>query len=153
MVEAENNEKGSNRSNQKGFEEPELICHDLSNFNFDLYLQKPKKNESNSNDDDSVESVNLSVEIKKEKKALGGPMFSKEENEKLRREKMRGGDFKEKSSESSNGSSGPPSPCGNPTSFKDQQKINKKLEEQKRRKIERRKEKASNKVTRKDEKH
>lgn len=40
-------------------------------------------------------------------------MFSREENEKLRREKLRGGDFKEGSSESSNDNSdhGSPDQC------------------------------------------
>ena len=55
-------------------------------------------------------SINLSYEFKKELKALGGPMFSIEENEKLKREKKRGGDFKEKSSESSHENSDPDSP-------------------------------------------
>lgn len=75
-----------------------------------LLISTQQENENSSNSNDSVGSINLSDEIKKERKALGGPMFNIEENEKLRREKLRGGYFKEGSSESSNGGSDPPSP-------------------------------------------
>ena len=98
--------------------EPELICKDLRFVNYNI---KTSNQKSRCNDEDSLgdytNKINLSDEFKKELKALGGPMFSIEENEKLKRDKMRGGYFKEKSSESSNDNSDPDSPnrviCGN----------------------------------------
>lgn len=57
-------------------------------------------------------------------------MFSIEENEKLRREKMRGGDFKEKSSESSNENSDPDSPNAT-IANKSQEKVKASLAEEK----------------------
>jgi hypothetical protein len=101
-------------NNQKQQIVPVLTLRDFSNVSIANILSKASQQtcENNSNSNDSVGSINLSDEIKKEKKALGGPMFSIEENEKLRREKMRGGYFKEGSSESSNGGSDPPSPNG-----------------------------------------
>jgi hypothetical protein len=50
------------------------------------------------------------MRLNKEKKLLGGPMFNIEENERLRKEKLRGGYFKENSSESSQNNSDPNSP-------------------------------------------
>ena len=63
-------------------------------------------------------------------------MFSKEENERLRREKLRGGDFKEKSSESSNEGSNPPSPCVNPSNFENHQNFQERKVKEKKKKEE-----------------
>lgn len=84
--------------------EPELICRDLTYVNIDDILPKPVSgyNQSQPNSIVDVGDINLRAVIRQEKRALGGPMFSIEENEKLRREKMRGGDFKDGSSDSSN---------------------------------------------------
>mmetsp|Transcript_13609 Transcript_13609/g.12076 ORF Transcript_13609/g.12076 Transcript_13609/m.12076 type:complete len:108 (-) Transcript_13609:30-353(-) len=89
----------------------------------------------------ALKALTLVMKSNKEKRALGGPMFSIEENEKLRREKMRGGDFKEKSSESSNGSSGPPSPCAEPSNLRNQNDYHVALAEKKRIIMEREKQK------------
>lgn len=106
-------------SKQASLHEPQLICKDFKYLNLDNILRPGSSNHSgkrsNSLDaetDDDLSELDLSDEIRKEKKALGGPMFSKEENEKLRREKLRGGDYKEKSSEDSqeNSDGGSPPP-------------------------------------------
>lgn len=103
-------EHQNNKNNLIQVSVPELICRDLTNVDIDDILPISVQSHSQNHIEEDVGDINLSDEIKKEKKALGGPMFSKEENEKLRREKMRGGDFKEKSSESSNDNSDPDSP-------------------------------------------
>lgn len=112
VVEAEHQ---NNTLAQVSQNEPELICKDLRYLNFNDLIVKPTQvvKENKQKEDEDVDDINLSDEIKKEMRALGGPLFSKEENEKLRREKMRGGDFKEKSSESSNNNSDPDSPPRN----------------------------------------
>lgn len=92
--------------------EPELICKDLRYINIDQVICKTtfKANDHFIPIDQEFGNMNFIDEIKKEKKALGGPMFSVEENERLRREKLRGGYYKENSSESSNNNSDPNSP-------------------------------------------
>jgi len=92
--------------------EPELICKDLRYINIDQVIGKTtfKANDHFIPIDQEFGNMNFIDEIKKEKKALGGPMFSVEENERLRREKLRGGYYKENSSESSNNNSDPNSP-------------------------------------------